>query len=107
MRFGAVVNYFIKGCRADGAKLLIWAHSGKTKSHVHKLQHEKMPIRDKEEKNLLLIAQRVRGEYPQRCSEVDCTVPQAARSVLTCLEQEFGLGHLQRVFATWRILWCL
>lgn len=50
MRFGAVFNYFIGGYRADGAKLFIWAHSEKTKSHVDKLQHEKMPIRDKEKK---------------------------------------------------------
>lgn len=58
MRFGAVFNYFIKGYRADGAKLMIWAHSGRTKSHTIKLQHEKVPIRGKEEKDLLLIAQR-------------------------------------------------
>lgn len=47
MRFGAVFGYFIKGYRADGAQLLIWAHGEKTKSHVDKLQHEKMAIRDK------------------------------------------------------------
>lgn len=76
------------------------AHSEKTKSHVDKFQHEKMPVRDKEKKNLCGIAQRLCGEHPQRYSEVDCTRPQAARSVLTCLEQELGLGHLQRVFPT-------
>lgn len=65
MRFGAVFNYFIKGYRADGAKLMIWAHSGKTKSHADKLQYKKTPVRDQEEKNLLLIAQRVHGEHLQ------------------------------------------
>lgn len=107
MRFGAVFNYFIKGYRADGAKVLIWAHSGKTKSRVDKVQHGKMPVRDKEEKNLRLIVQGVHREHTQKCSEVDCMRPQAARSILTCLEQEFGLGHLQRVFPSWMILWCL
>lgn len=102
LRFGAVFSYFIEGYRADGAKLFIWAHSEKTKSHVDKLQHEKMPIRDKEKKNLHLIAQRVRGEHPQRCSEADCTRPRAARAILTSLEQEFGLGHLQRVFPAYK-----
>lgn len=72
MRFGAVFNYFTKRYRADGAKLLIWAHSEMTEGHVDKLQHEEMPIRDKEKKNLHVIAQRARGERPQRCSEVDC-----------------------------------
>lgn len=51
MRFGAVFNYFIKGYRTDGAKLLIWAHSEMTKGHVDKLQHEEMLIRDKKEKS--------------------------------------------------------
>lgn len=100
MRFGAVFNYFIKGYRADGTKLLIWAHSEMTKGHVDKLQHQEMPVRDKEKKNLHLIAQRARGEHPQRCSDVDCTRLQAAWSILTCLEQEFGLDHLQKVLPT-------
>lgn len=54
MRFGTAFNYFMEGYRA---KFFIWAHSEKTKSHVDKLQHEKMSVRGKENKNLCLNAQ--------------------------------------------------